>query len=60
MSMSSMARSAFLSAEAKEIVKPKDGSSAPKLYLNHVARTTGALACDNGGMVVWLHQFVAI
>lgn len=56
-SLSSTARSAFLVSEFHEREIPKDGSEPPKLYHNHVARTTGALPVDSGGVVLWVHQY---
>ncbi|KAG8857931.1 hypothetical protein FRB91_010627 [Serendipita sp. 411] len=54
--MSKASRAVFLVAEEKETPKPKDGSEPSKLYRNHVARTTGSLAVDSGGVLIWLHQ----
>jgi hypothetical protein len=50
------ARSIFLVTEEKETPKPKDGSEPPKLYRNHVAKTTGAVAVDTAGTILWIHQ----
>ncbi|PVG01918.1 hypothetical protein CPB86DRAFT_811832 [Serendipita vermifera] len=52
------ARSVFLVTEEKETPKPKDGSEPPKLYRNHVAKTTGAVAIGTGGTILWIHQKV--
>ena len=57
-SLSSAARAAFLVSEFQERELPKDGSEPPKLYHNHMARTTGAVAVDSGGVVLWIHQCV--
>lgn len=54
--MSRLARTAFLVAEDKKKVVPKDGSEPEKLHRNHVAKTTGAMTIDSGGVFLWLHQ----
>lgn len=56
--MSKVARAAFILAQSKDMVRPRDGSEVPRIYRDHVAKTTGAAAFDSGGTFVWLHQKV--
>jgi len=50
------ARKAFLTAEERQIIKPKDGSEPPKLYENHYAKTFGMDGYDGYGVFMWIHQ----
>ena len=50
------ARKAFLTAEERQIIKPKDGSEPPKLYQNHYAKTFGMHDFDGYGVFMWIHQ----
>jgi hypothetical protein len=50
------ARKAFLTAEERQIVKPKDGSEPPKLYENHYAKTFGMHGFDGHGVFMWIHK----
>ena len=50
------ARKAFLTAEERQIIKPKDGSEPPKLYENHYAKTFGMYGFDGYGVFMWIHQ----
>ena len=50
------ARKAFLTAEERQIIKPKDGSAPPKLYENHYAKTFGMCDFDGYGVFMWIHQ----
>ena len=50
------ARRAFLTAEERQIIKPRDGSEPPKLYENHYAKTLGMHGYDGCGVFMWIHQ----
>jgi len=50
------ARKAFLTAEERQIIKPKDRSEPPKLYENHYAKTFGMCGYDGYGVFMWIHQ----